>query len=163
MARILAGFSPELVRALAGMGRFQHPEDAEFLAGVLEGRLLKILERYLTRLSPMGNVHVEGDALCATDRAELRHLRPAEGFLYAARRWGGDWLRVERRADAGVCVAIPHVVSASGPPADDMSRYVRVILSDGVARGPLVAHMFDLGPGRGYKLVGLERPDSEGR
>jgi hypothetical protein len=163
MARILAGFSPELVRALAGMGRFERPENTEFLVNVLEGRLQKVLERYLTRLSPMGNVHVEGNDLCATDRAELRHLRPGELFRYAARRWGGDWLHVERRADAGVCVAIPHVVPASGPRDDDVSRYVRIILSDGVARGPLVAHLFDLGAGRGYKLVGLERPDIEGR
>jgi hypothetical protein len=163
MARILAGFSPELVRALAGMGRFERPENTDFLVNVLEGRLQKILERYLTRLSPLGDFHVEGDALCATDRAELRHLRPAEAFRYAARRWGGDWMQVERRPDAGVCVAMPHVAAASGARDDDASRYVRIILSDGVARGPAVAHLFDLGPGRGYKLAGIERPDIEGR
>jgi hypothetical protein len=68
-------------------------------------------------------------------------------------------MQLQRRPDAGVCVAIPHVAPASGARDDDASRYVRVIMSDGVARGPAVAHLFDLGPGRGYKLVGLERPE----
>jgi hypothetical protein len=28
-----------------------------------------------------------------------------------------------------------------------------------VARGVLVAYLYDLGPTRGYRLVGLERPE----
>ena len=54
---------------------------------------------------------------------------------------------------------LPHV-APDGTTADDApSRYVRVRVEDGVARGPLVAHLYDLGPSRGYRLVGVERPD----
>jgi hypothetical protein len=159
MARILAGFSPAHVRALAAMGRLHDGGDTQFLAGVLEGRLEKILERYLTRLSPIGNVRLEDDTLCAVDRAALRHLRPDAAFQYAARPVDGGWLPVERRPQGGLCVALPHHAPASGPPDDDPSRYVRIVLSDGVARGPAVVHLYDRGPGRGFKLVGVERPD----
>jgi hypothetical protein len=46
--------------------------------------------------------------------------------------------------------------------ADDApARYVRVHLDDGVASGPLVVHLYDLGPKRGYRLAGLERPERQ--
>jgi hypothetical protein len=34
-----------------------------------------------------------------------------------------------------------------------------VIIRDGVAAGPLVVHLYDLGATRGYRLAGLERPE----
>src|SRR5258708_5793370 len=52
MARILARFTPELVEELASMGRLTDPARTAYLAAVLQGRLDKILERYLPRLSP---------------------------------------------------------------------------------------------------------------
>ncbi len=160
MARILSGFTPEMVQALAGMGKFHRPEDTSFLAGVLEGRLQRILERYLTRLSPIASVRVEGGAeLCGVDLAERRRLRPAEAFRYAARVEGGGWLPVSRRPSGEVCATIPRVAGDGGSPDDASDRYVRVVLQDGVASGVLVAHLYDLGPSRGYHLAGLERPE----
>ena len=35
--------------------------------------------------------------------------------------------------------------------------YLRVAIHDGFAKGPLVAHVYDLGA-RGFVLAGLERP-----
>jgi hypothetical protein len=159
MARILSRLSPEMVRALAQMGQFEHADDATFLAEVLEGRLRKILERYLLGLSPISDVHVDGDYLCALDLAEARALRPASSFRYMATRENGSPLEVKRQPGGGLCVGLPHAASPAGAPDDDPSRYVRVWVEDGVARGPLVAHLYDLGPGRGYLLAGLERPD----
>lgn len=54
---------------------------------------------------------------------------------------------------------MPHVAADGGSPDDAPERYLRVALTDGVARGPLVAHLYDLGPTRGFRLVGLERPE----
>jgi hypothetical protein len=34
-----------------------------------------------------------------------------------------------------------------------------VTIADGVASGALVAQLYDLGPTRGYRLAGLERPE----
>jgi len=71
MARILARFTPEMTRALAELGKLSDPSNTAYLQEVLDGRLHKILERYLLRLSPMANVHLEGqDRLCAVDLAE---------------------------------------------------------------------------------------------
>jgi hypothetical protein len=148
-----------MVRTLAEMGRLSDPANAAYLEGVLDGRLQKILERYLTRLSPVTDVHVEGtETLCGVDLAELRGLRAPSAFGYAARILGRrEWLPVERRAGGGVCVTLPHVAPDGSSPDDAPSRYVRVRVQDGVARGPLVAHLYDLGPTRGYRLAGLVR------
>ncbi|HLK36311.1 MAG TPA: hypothetical protein VKU41_06125 [Polyangiaceae bacterium] len=160
MARILSGFTPELVQALASMGKLQHPADTEFLAGVLEGRLERILERYLTRLSPIASLHVEGGTqLCGVDLAERRRLRSAQAFRYAARVEGGGWLPVSRRPSGEICATMPHVASDDGWLDHAADRYVRVVIQDGVARGSVVAHLYDLGRSRGYRLAGVERPE----
>ena len=62
-------------------------------------------------------------------------------------------------AGAQVCATLPHVAPDGGLPDAARQRYVRVRIQDGVANGPLVAHLYDLGPTRGYFLAGLERPD----
>ena len=99
MARILARFTPDLVGALARLAEFSDPGNTTFLERVLEGRLERILERYLTRLSPITDIHMEGrDRLCGVDLAEWRGLREPGRFRYAARQIGGPWLRLERGA-----------------------------------------------------------------
>jgi hypothetical protein len=160
MARILARFTPEAVRTLAETGKFSDPANTDYLERVLEGRLAKILERYLTRLSPITDVHVEdGARLCGVDLAELRRLRDAARFRYTARRVDGAWLTVDRRPGAQVCVMLDHRAPDGGIPDASLARYVRVRIEDGVAEGPLIAHLYDLGPARGFFLAGLERPD----
>ena len=160
MARILARFTPEDVRVLAKTADFTTAPDTAFLIEVLEGRLQKILERYLTRLSSITEVHVEGTSvLCGVDLAEWRGLRDASAFRYTARMLGGGWLAVERRAGSRVCVTLPRVAADGGIPDDAAERYVRVRIEDAVSWGPLVAHLYDLGPTRGYRLAGLERPE----
>jgi hypothetical protein len=160
MARILARFTPEMMDALAGMARFSDPATSRYLASVLEGRLEKILDRYLTRLSPLSEVHIDSSGeLCATDLAVFRHVRDPRAFFFRARDEGGHSLPVEHRDEATVCVSLPHSASGPGVPDDDPSRYVRVSMSDGIAEGPLVANVYDLGPVRGFRLVGLERPE----
>jgi len=160
MARILARFTPEMVRTLAEMGKLTDPANTAYLDEVLEGRLHKILERYLTRLSPVTDLRLEGDGrLCGVDLAELRDLRDPGRFRYSARVGGGGWLAVERRPGAVVCVALAHAAPDGGLPDDAPQRVVRVRIEDGVAAGPLVAHLYDLGPTRGWFLAGIERPD----
>jgi hypothetical protein len=159
MARILARFTPPMVRALAGMGEFSDPGDTAFLASVLEGRLQKILARYLTRLSPLADVHVDdGERLCAVDLADQNGLRPASDFRYAARLAPDRDLPVAR-SGSQVCVTLPHVAGDGGPADDAPERYVILSIGDGVASGPLRAHLYDLGPRRGYALAGIERPE----
>ena len=160
MARILAGFTPEMVRTLAKMGDFTDPGDTSYLAEILEGRLERILDRYLTRLSPVTAVRVEGtDRVCGVNLAERRGVREPARVRYVASWSRGGFLPVVRTAGATVCVTLPHVSSDHGPADDAAERSVIVRLEDGVATGPLEATLYDLGPQRGYRLAGLERPE----
>jgi hypothetical protein len=160
MARILARFTPDQVRTLAEMGRFSDPGDTDYLATVLEGRLERILDRYLTRLSSITDVHVEGpDELCGVDLAEGRGVRSPASFRYLARGPARSFLPIERRAGGVVCVTLNHVAADGGAPDDAPERHVRMTVEDGVASGPLVVHLYDLGPAKGYLPVAVERPE----
>jgi hypothetical protein len=160
MARILARFTPQMVHRLAVMGNFSNPLDTEYVSAIMEGRLEKILDRYLTRLSPIADVHVDGlDRVCAIDLAELRGLRSPGAFWYVAQSNPGPALPVDRKPGGGICVAVPHVTHDGGVPDDSNERYATLRVSDGVATGALVVHLYDLGPSRGFRLAGLERPE----
>jgi hypothetical protein len=160
MARILARFTPETVRSLATMARFTDPRNTARLTAVLEGRLTRILDRYLTRLSPIGELRVAGtDQLCGVDLAEARAVRNVNLFHYVARSSQGSILPISRRAGGNICVTLRHVVGDGGLPDESPERYVRIRLDDGVAQAPLFAYLYDLGPTRGYFLAGAERPE----
>jgi hypothetical protein len=162
MARILARFERSDIEALVSLGKFSHPEHAEFLTEVLDQRLRKILDRYLLRLSPLADLRVEGDRLCAKDLARARQVRSAAAFRYRAnleRDGGKTPLSVEVRPEGEVCTTLPRHIRARG--TTDPS-YVIVHLANGASRYELRAHLYDFGPkGRGFQLVGIERPWEE--
>jgi hypothetical protein len=151
MARILARFTHEMLVTLASSGRFSEQRVTDYLVKVLEGRLERILARYLTRLSPLTDVRVEGSELCALDLGRLRGVAPASAFVYRARTASGRSLPVRSARGGSICVDLP-ASRASG-------AYESIIVENGVARGPLVAHLYDFGPVRGRLLAGLERPE----
>jgi hypothetical protein len=158
MARILAAFTPDMVRTLGELGRYSDPRDTEYAVQVLQGRLDRIVARYLRRLSPIALVHVEaGEKLCALDLAEWRGLGRLGDFRYSARTDDGQSLRVSRSTGGRICIDLPLSPSAAGAPS--APRRYHVIMMDGVAQGSLRATMYDLGPGRGHLLAGLERPE----
>lgn len=149
MARILARFSPEMVRALAELGQFSDPGNTAHVARVLEGRLVRILQRYLTRLSPLADLRIEGERLCGIDLARARGL-VSTSYRYTARLESGTPLSVQVSNGGGWCVALRHV------PRRD---YQRITIESSAARGPLVAHLYDWGEQGGFRLAGLERPE----
>ncbi|HEY2370225.1 MAG TPA: hypothetical protein VGH87_27705, partial [Polyangiaceae bacterium] len=144
MARILARFTPETIHALAKSADFSDARDTRTLESTLEGRLARILDRYLARLSPIADVKIDGDSICGVDLAMLRSVRPASAFRFSARVVGGTLLAAANDG-ARVCVKVPH--------AND-GAYIRIAIDDGFAKGPLVAHVYDLGA-RGFALAGL--------
>ena len=162
MTRILARFTPDRVAALVEMGRFSDAGDTAYITQVLNARLAKILSRYLTRLSPLADVRVEQqNRLCALDLAHWRAVRPLDNFQYTARLADGSALPVALRDKDLVCATLPQHRIDAQVRDDDPRRYVVVRINNGVAPGPLVAHLYDLGLPRGYRLVGLERPEGE--
>jgi hypothetical protein len=162
MARILSRFDRDDIRALVTLGRFSDPAQAAFLSGVLEGRLARIAERYLLRLSPLADARVEGDLLVLTDLARRRSVRPAQSFEYRAALATPDGVRAVRPdvgAAGSVRIALPHGTFRAGLAANDAYRYRVVTIDNGASRFPLRAHLYDLGKGRGFRLVGIERPE----
>jgi hypothetical protein len=145
MARIMAHFSPEMVQTLSKMANFTDPGDTEYLNQVLEGRLQRILDRYLTHLSPIAHVRIEAEMLCAVDLAEMRAVRT--GFQYEA-RLGPRILPIARHSETGeVCFTLPAKSEAEA--------YSSVTITDGVARGPLVVWLYS---DPTWFVAGLERP-----
>ncbi|MCZ7685504.1 MAG: hypothetical protein M5U28_44690 [Sandaracinaceae bacterium] len=117
MARILSRFTDEQLRALARQGRFEDPVVEQELASTLIGRRDRILERYLTRLSPLTAPEVretgDGAEVCLHDLAVESGVRPRTGRRYGARAWAGEALaelerpRVRLDEGARVCVRLP--------------------------------------------------------
>ncbi len=76
--------------------------------------------------------------------AKTRRLRPVADFRYDARLSKGaaeQQLPVEGGPDGLICATLPHVAAEGGGPDDAAARYVPVALVDGIARGPLIAHL----------------------
>jgi hypothetical protein len=163
MARILAHFTPAMIHRLAERGILALPDATDFLAMTLEARLEKVLDRYLTRLSPIGQLAVEGNnALWGVDLARMRNVRPPDAFRYVAELHGengaGMSVPVVTDADGKLRIDLPHVARADGD-ATESGRYVVVKIWNGVAKAPLEAHLYDLGPTAGYRLAGVLRPE----
>ena len=168
IARILARFEEGLVRAAVAVGKYEAPSE-RYLAETLIARRMAILRRYLSRLSPIGEVVATAQGLCGVDLARLTGVVPNEGTSFRARAYRGAEheptrsLRLVGEATPRVCVELPHAPLAPNIAADDARRYVIVDLENGYARGQLRAHLYDLGPGIGYRLVGIERPEAADR
>lgn len=164
MARIIARMTDDVVNAAVDVGQYED-HDTAYLKRVLLLRRDLILKRYLTRLSPLADVKVEGERLCATDLARVTHVAtgtPSYQAHYLA--WdGGERKPLSPAAvnAADVCVALPHPAAGSTAPDGDESRYFVVGLRTASARYPLHVHLYDLGE-RGFRIAGLERPESAG-
>ena len=166
-ARTIARFTPELIEAAVRAGDFTAPEHTQFLIKHLRIRQHAILKRYFENLSPITDVKASGAELCGLDLARWSNAWPSKDFRYSARMYAGE--RFERRTavaarpspDGTVCVTLPHVSDDGGARDDAPARYTVVDIANGQAPGPLRAHLYDLGPKRGFKLVGLERPDDD--
>ena len=167
MARILARFDDDLVRAAVSVGKFTK-DDERYLSETLILRRDAILRRYLTRLSPIADVHLEGDAICGTDLARKTHVVPDEQRSFEARVYAGTSLRPSFRLEpqavpgGNVCVALAHLTLPPDLRDDDPLRYFVVDVTNGYSRGPLRVFLYDLGK-NGFRIVGIERPSDTTR
>ncbi|XXT16643.1 hypothetical protein WME94_41065 [Sorangium sp. So ce429] len=165
-ARTLARFTPELIEAAVRTGDFTAPRHTTFLVDKLIQRKRAIMARYLTRLSPIADVALAAPAeLCGVDLARRAGVARPQDLRHEAAMYAGEALALRARPavrpspDGRVCLSLPHIAPDGGAPDDAPSRYAIVDVVNGHASGPLRAHLYDLGPRRGYKLVGIERPE----
>jgi hypothetical protein len=159
MARILARITPPMVEAFVRSGKFTKAEDSAYLTGVMQGRLDKIMKRYLTRLSPLGEVKQEGDTICAADLSRARGMFAPSSYRYTASLSGGPSIKASLSIhdDGKVCVKVPHKPGLPDSLRDDAKeRYTVLSVDNGLSRTPLDVHLYDLGE-RGFYLAGIER------
>jgi hypothetical protein len=168
--RIIARFTHEAIDAAVRVADFSRRDQHEFLLHALEERRRRILERYFSKLSPIGDLRLErGATICGVDLASLTATYPKDQFRYSAAWYRGadldpaGALEVKTSTASEVCVTLPHFAEDGGARDDDPSRYAVVDVLNGSAKGPLRAHLYDLGRTRGYRLVGIERPRSAGQ
>jgi hypothetical protein len=161
-ARIIARFTDEHIAAAVAVGDFTDPEDSAYLTRTLIERRDIILRRYLGQLSPVTDVVATGDELCAVDLARRSNLWPAASFRYGAAVAAAGKVRarpaVRVEPEGKLCVPLPRIAGDGGPADGDRSRYHIVNITNGLVPGRLEAHLYDLGPSRGHKLVAVQRP-----
>ena len=93
-------------------------------------------------------------------KSRRRNVAPNFEFEYDARVLTGHertTLGVESRPGGDVCLRLPQHAPNGGAADDDPSRYSVVLIQNHFARYPLAVHLYDLGPARGLRVVGLER------
>jgi hypothetical protein len=154
MARILARFTPEQIAAAVGVGQYE-PAAAQYLTATLIARRDAILRRYLTRLSPLADLRVEGDRLCGVDLARRAGAIAGDAGGWSATS-GGRAVPLSATADGAFCLELRHAARAGAAPAA-AERYVVIDVSSAEGVGVLRAHLYDLGAARGFRLVGIER------
>jgi hypothetical protein len=165
MARIIAQFGDAHLKELVAVARLEDARLEAELFRLLSGRRDRVLERYLTRLSPLASpaLRRSGDDLCLRDVLEQSGLRRGHARSYAVTLHGaGGSRRIEPvRSLPGhrVCVQLPRVPAAT-PQAPAYLMLDWVAASAGFEpEFPARVHLFDLGA-KGVVVVGLERPDS---
>jgi hypothetical protein len=165
MARIMARMSPGHVKAMIEAGRIQDQAINDELVRVVLGRRMKVLARYLSRLSALTDPTVTpgpsgGAQLCMEDLGVTAGVFPQMGRQYNARAYLGDTATRQNiarvRTTPHMCVDLPGVGGAS----PDAPRYLMVdmfALTGSQPKAPARVHLYHLG-GADYKVVGLERP-----
>jgi hypothetical protein len=168
IARIIARFTTSHLRAIVAEAKLGDELLEGELVRILKGRQRRILERYLTRFSPLTRpVLTDRKAeLCLEDMALVGEIAPSESRHYAARAWLGEELaevalsapRLE--ATRYACVDLPRAAGAN-------TRSPAYLIVDIVAQSsqeprtlPARVHLYHLG-GLRYRVVGLERPADE--
>lgn len=164
-ARKIARFTDAHVAAAVRVAKYSESDDVEWLTKTLIKRRDIILRRYFKKLSPIGELAMspEGE-LCGTDLARFSHAFEEASFKYGAKTYAGAAFapagdaNVKATPDGRVCVTLSHHAADGGSADEDPSRYLIVDIANGQAPGVLRAHLYDLGPKKGFFLAGIERP-----
>jgi len=163
MARILASFNDELLRAAVKVGKYDTLSE-RYLVETLSARRRAILRRYLGKVSPIAQVSTNTEGVCGVDLARLTETVPNEGLSFRAYVYRGAELEPASKPhfrgvrSPQVCLDIVHAALPESLPANAPQRYLVVDITNGYAAGPLRLHLYDLGERGGYQLAGIERP-----
>ena len=167
--RIISRFTDDQIGAAVRAGAYTDPKAEPFLKGALIARRDSIMKRYFSKLSPLADVTIDKDRVCAVDLARAHGTFEKAKFKYKSTLWTGVKLDtkapldVSSADDGSVCVNLPRVTPHEALRDDDPRRYAVLDIENGATPGPLRVHFYDLGPTRGFRVVGIERPSSTSR
>jgi hypothetical protein len=152
MARIIARIDERAVDLVVDQARLTSPIASSELKRILKGRRLRILQRYLARVSSLTDPELgeDGVTLCVHDRAEEAGLGAgptATGRIWYSPPTAGT-VEVERSGPARLCAVLPR--AQTGYEVVDL-------LTGRPGQGPLRLHLAEDG-GR-LRVVGVERPE----
>ena len=184
--RIIARFSNAHVAAIVAQARLADAGSARFLTETLIQRRDRILSEYLTRFTPLDRFMLtpasrgNHQLVCFEDLAISTGVASPEAAMYRIRLRGGahldqllGWrqLRPDPAQPARTCVELPlgpmrpDALAGPGAADDDPLRYAVLEIDTNYQpslqpNGRVRLHFFDLGGARGFRLVGIERPDT---
>ena len=209
MARILAQFTKEQLRAVVRTAQLGSEYAEEYLLDTLMGRRDKILRAYFTRYAPLtdfrlvrlGTLAAPGtnspakketdspakkamtadsnQSLCFVDLALRNQLVDPQRVFYKVRFYGGrdletelGWMQLYPDPDHPDRTCVQRPIGDTRPsdlappnaPDDHPLRYgvLKIWIhqqADIYPTSAIHVHLYDLGPERGYQIVGIERPD----
>ena len=185
--RILTHFSEDHIRAIVETAKFNDPRYTDWMTDMLLQRRQKIFEEYLTQYSPLASFTIarrgktadpKAQSICFEDLALYHEVASLESTYYKMRFRGGPelkdelgWLQFTPDPDHPhrSCILLPVGVkrpadlAPKDAPPDHPLRYG--VLDIFVHQEPKVPptsatrlHFYDLGPEKGFRLVGIERP-----
>lgn len=168
MARRIAAIGPDHIRAIVATGKFSDPATERHIVDVLIGRRAKILRWSFARTSPLAHLALRGPyRLCASDLAVATGMADPQRTHYTASLHDGVEVRTPGRPLAVTpgtrpeerCLALPPLAVPPTTPETAPERYavVDLVRIENGTRTLLRAHFYDLGPPRGFVLVGIER------
>lgn len=184
--RIIARFSDADLAAIVRGARLDDPAAETYLIDTLIKRRDIILRDYLTRYTSLDRFTLghsgTGDgrqSLCFEDLAIATRVSAPATTTYRLHMHGGrnleellGWkqLRPDPTSPARTCILLPFGGArpsdraGAAARADDPARYSLIEIYSNATpsmrpTASVVLHLYDLGPERGFQLVGIERPD----
>ena len=185
MVRIISRITPAHVRRLVDSAQWPDPRYGEFMVQRLLERRQRIFEEYLTQYVPLAGFRLArrtpGDprqSLCFEDLALKHRVASPEVTFYQMRFSGGmelereiGWLQFtpDRDHPHRSCIVLPighrrpSDLAPPDAPDDHPLRYGRmdIFVHQSKSVRPtssIELHFYDLGPERGFSLVGIVRP-----
>ena len=159
MARIVARFDDDDIHAIVRAANLSYAPWATALDRILRVRRDRIVARYLTRLSSLADVAIEGERLCASDRAIEAHLYSRAHYRAEVLRDDDDRVGLPLgefwNDGSRVCVPLPP------PPSDSGASYaivrIATITDDNHSPSPLAVHVYGFSAAPRYVVAGIVR------
>jgi len=183
--RIIGRFTDAHIAAAVGAAGMTNKRAEAWITKTIAGRRDKILHAYLTQYSPLERFmlvrRTPGDSaqsLCFEDQAIRTGVADPLTTFYRVELFGDvaldrqlGWVQFRPDPDHPhrSCISLPlghvrpHELAGPGAPDTDSRRYS--VLQIGSNQTPSMhmtaairVHLYDLGPERGFRIVGLDRP-----